>query len=141
MKEEVLYTTKEQSDALVKAGLKPSTADMHYKDYFNDGGWCASLCYDEEDAKNGGDGYAPCWSGANLFALLPKKVYDDEFFYPIAMEVPDDSKAVVIEYEFLVSFDGESLTEALCNAMLWVLENTEAKEDGIYVKDTIYDKK
>lgn len=141
MKELQLYTTKEQSDALVKAGLKPSTADMHYKDYFNDGGWCASLCYDEEDAKNGGDKYVPCWSGANLFALLPKKVYDDECFYPITMEVPDDGSAVFIEYEFLVSFEGETLTEALCNAMLWVLENTEAKEDGIYIKDTIYDKK
>lgn len=135
MKELQLYTTKEQSDALVKAGLKPSTADMHYNNYFNDGDWCASLCYDEEDAKNGGDKYAPCWSAGNLFALIPKKIYDDEFFYPIAMEVTDDGKAVVIEYEFLVSFEGESLTEALCNAMLWVLENTISKKNDVYVKE------
>ncbi len=134
-KEELYYTTKEQSDALVEAGLKPSTADMHYNDYFNDNDYCASLCYDKEDAERGGSKYAPCWSGANLFALLPKKIYDDECFYPIAMEVPDDGKAVLIEYEFLVSFEGESLTEALCNAMLWVLENTETKKDGIYVKE------
>lgn len=83
------YTTVEQSKKLVKLGLNPDTADMHYFD---------RLIHNVDDKRISLDSYSialehtydandilPCWSLGALMDLMPKikEHSDDGGCYPV----------------------------------------------------------
>lgn len=137
-----MYTALPQSRRLVELGLKPSTADMHHFNISENGDYCTALCYDRSDAKwhekYGGD-YIPCWSGANLFGLLPTEVYDMDCYHALEVTRGDsehlESGTYFISYCDLVTFAGGTFTEAAFKAMEWILTKTKKRKCGRMLQD------
>lgn len=67
-------TTKEQSERLLKLGLKPETADMHHYKW-SEGYWDIYTC-----PPRGSDSYyIPAWSLHRLVQLMPPYLHLDKY--------------------------------------------------------------
>lgn len=80
----MIATTSEQSQRLLRCGVSADTADMHYfKDILSVG----HLVWDTPFPKK----IFPAWSLSRLLELLPKEIYDesgDGFYFSLAKEFP-----------------------------------------------------
>lgn len=69
------WTTLEEAQALIQAGLDPNTADMHIIHLDNGTSGCldTGLGYSKWDSTHE-EGYLPCWSFGALLALMPWRI-------------------------------------------------------------------
>lgn len=129
------WTTLEESEQLIKAGLSIETADMCYSHIIRGGADsydanpepCSSLDYPYE---------MPCWSLGELMSLLPLSIQVEEGFlnkYYLDFRISEESKSkklYMVTYCISQSWDGvintgkhETFIEACVEMVCWLLEH------------------
>ena len=117
------WTTIKESQALIKAGLNPNTADMYWPDWKR---MPDSIAYPRCGIAFKRD--LPCWSFGALWKLLPKDIdgYSLEAFKSYTSEevvaYSDEGWAVNLR------FASDNLMESVVKMVLWCLSNGYIKK-------------
>lgn len=133
MKQQLGWTTLEQSKKLIEAGLDPNTADMHIIDWKTEkeGYFDTALCYSKFEAERV-RGYLPCWSLGRLIGLIPDN-------YRIALDINYQRFSVSNEFSLskrrdihssvcVFHTDNNNLIDSVVEAIIWLLENNHIKK-------------
>lgn len=122
------YTTIEQSQALIEAGLNPDTADMFYnrmKSEDDEIDWTIHA-HPLPKLRALFVEYIPCWSTGALIELLPKTIRRKCMDYPLHIH-PNPDSSYDIEYNAKViaeiGFNKNSLIIAVMEMVFWLLKN------------------
>jgi len=125
MKKQLGYTTIEQSEKLIKAGLDPNTADM----------WLVALDWQEteyyvevkQEGINQPKKAIPCWSIGTLIELMPKSlnwnsliIIGNQIIYALIDQWTFNGNALHKEEE-------NTLIESAIKTIVWLLEQGEIK--------------
>lgn len=95
------YTSKEQSEMLIKLGIPIETADMEYMFLKKDGSKVSNVPFVKDGFEDPECGYIfiPCWSLAALRACLPPGISIDGILYVFESHNTFDNMWVY-EYKF-----------------------------------------
>ena len=122
-----ICTTRSQSEALLKLGLKKETADCMYsvmtKEYNGrcileeDRQYHLCLFYQEEVQSVGFEAYEhiPAWSLHRLLCLIPKEINIDGFKFPLRSDVIMRLEDVDFMYERLIGIIERVIKEGYFN--------------------------
>lgn len=133
------YTTIEQSKKLLKLGLNPESADMHYlfENYITQPIIKIEVGYnkDEEEACLEDDfasEYIPCWSLGALLEVMPEHIFSEDRIKNYTPVLHIGEKNVVWYQhmnEFLHIEHADTPIEAAYSTVVWLLENGYIKKE------------
>lgn len=118
------YTTPEQAQKLIEAGLPIETADMHYINDKHPG----YVPYQEMKMTNNewlkGTKITPCWSLGTLVDLMPYEIKEDGDTYRLLIthKLAQYPRLTTL-WPSLYNSHADSTFEAVYNMMVWLLEN------------------
>ena len=128
-----ICTSREQSERLLRLGLKKETADMVWLDYSllpDVEDW--RICADYEDWGTWQEGGIPAWSLHRILSLLPKyiRVRKESFgrFKWTTLELTIDAEFVVWYREDIdnsevdENFFAEDIYTSLCDCIEWLIK-------------------
>ena len=128
------WTTLEESEALIKAGLNPISADMHYYVYPKEGNRAGLYVgYDSHEAldyvRRDVYDYIPAWSFCTLWKLLPQYIEG----YGLEAYRKGDNKEVIWYWsedyiEDLQTYCSDYQIESVVKMVLWCLSNGYIKK-------------
>lgn len=133
------FTTIEQSQALIEAGLNPDTADMCWiKDNgLSENKYPQAIPWKDNMAK---EFYAPCWSTGALIELLPREIWlskkDYSLHYWIKIHIYEVNNRALYQIAYgnscnrktewcdkFSSSKNENFIDALIEMIFWLLKN------------------
>lgn len=124
MKQQLGWTTLEQSKKLIEAGLDPNTADMYYyKDQlcliYGDSNY--NNIFELFDSDGVSSNLTPCWSLGKLIELMPNDTYiykstQGKYYIHTTIEL------------FGTKNDYKEIIDAAVEIIIWLLENNYIKK-------------
>lgn len=121
-----ICTSRDQSERLLKLGLKRETADMHHYRW-SEGYWDIQACPPRGDSSS----FIPAWSLHRLIEMLPGLIYPKEELPSFSGYAYLNLTPIVVWYNYidydmedrtLISWRGNGLFSAVVNCIEWLIK-------------------